>query len=105
MAKDLKLILNNSATIFRGNFLVRILSVLAIIFSLIKSIFLLAKKPFVVFGMGGYSFPACLASKILGIPFIIYENNLFIEKSNKYLLPFASKILVLSCFRRCQSQI
>ena len=94
--KDLKLILNNSATIFRGNFLVRILSVFTIIFSLIKSIFLLAKKkPFVVFGMGGYSsFPVCLASKILGIPFIIYENNLFIGKSNKYLLPFASKILV-----------
>ena len=45
--------------------------------------------------MGGYSsFPVCLASKILGIPFIIYENNLFIGKSNKYLLPFASKILV-----------
>tara|TARA_B100000945_G_C20248458_1_gene533308 strand:+ start:40 stop:831 length:792 start_codon:yes stop_codon:yes gene_type:complete len=43
--------------------------------------------------MGGYSsFPICLASKVLGIPFIIYENNLLIGKSNKYLLPFAKKI-------------
>ena len=38
--------------------------------------------------MGGYSsFPICLASKILKIPFIIYENNLMLGKANKYLLP------------------
>jgi UDP-N-acetylglucosamine--N-acetylmuramyl-(pentapeptide) pyrophosphoryl-undecaprenol N-acetylglucosamine transferase len=45
--------------------------------------------------MGGYSsFPVCIAAKILKIPFIIYENNLFIGKSNKYLLPFAYKLFV-----------
>jgi len=45
--------------------------------------------------MGGYSsFPVCIASKLLNIPFIIYENNLFIGKANKYLLPYARKIFV-----------
>ena len=52
------------------------------------------QKPNLVFGMGGYaSFPICIAS-ILRIKFIIYENNLIIGKSNKYLLPLAKKILV-----------
>ena len=46
--------------------------------------------------MYGYaSFPICIAATILRIRFIIYENNLYIGKANKYLLPFANKI----CFK------
>ena len=45
--------------------------------------------------MGGYSsFAFCIASWIVKVPIIIYENNLYLGKSNKYLLPFASKLLV-----------
>ena len=45
--------------------------------------------------MGGYaSFPVCFAAVILKIPFIIYENNLFMGKANRYLSPFAKKIFV-----------
>ena len=45
--------------------------------------------------MGGYSsFPMCVAAKILRIPFVIYENNLFLGKTNRYLLPFSKKLLV-----------
>ena len=45
--------------------------------------------------MGGYSsFPICIAAFILRIKFIIYENNLIIGKANKYLLPYAEKLLV-----------
>ena len=45
--------------------------------------------------MGGYcSFPVCIAAKIMGIPFIIYENNLILGKTNRYLLPFCKKIFV-----------
>ena len=45
--------------------------------------------------MGGYAtFPICIAAKILNIKLIIYENNLIIGKTNKYLLPFAQKIMV-----------
>ena len=94
--KDIKLILNNSATIFKKNILDLVVSIFIIFFSYIKSLVILYKaKPIIVFGMGGHaSFPACLAAKTLNIPFIIYENNIQIGKSNKYLLPFAFKIFV-----------
>ena len=94
--KDIKFIINNSATIFKKNIINLFLSVFVIFFSYIKSLVILYKaKPILVFGMGGYaSFPVCLAARTLNIPFIIYENNIQIGKSNKYLLPFASKIFV-----------
>ena len=45
--------------------------------------------------MGGYSsFPICIAGSILRIRFVIYESNLLIGKSNRYLLPFTKKIFV-----------
>ena len=45
--------------------------------------------------MGGHaSFPFCLAAKTLNIPFIIYENNLLLGKSNKYLMPLATKVFL-----------
>tara|TARA_B110000967_G_C18871097_1_gene555458 strand:- start:526 stop:1617 length:1092 start_codon:yes stop_codon:yes gene_type:complete len=92
--KDIKLILNNSATIFKKNIIRIFFSIFVILFSYLKSLIILHRtKPMVVFGMGGHaSFPVCIAAKTLGIPFIIYENNIQIGKSNKYLLPFACKI-------------
>jgi len=92
--KDIKLILNNSATIFKKNIIRMFFSIFVILFSYIKSLIILHRtKPMVVFGMGGHaSFPVCMAAKTLSIPFIIYENNIQIGKSNKYLLPFACKI-------------
>ena len=94
--KDIKLILNNSATVFNKNIMNLFLSVFIIFFSYIKSLIILYKtRPIVVFGMGGHaSFPVCIAAKTLNIPFIIYENNIQIGKSNKYLLLFAYKIFV-----------
>ena len=94
--KDIKLILNNSTTVFKKNILNSFLSIFIIFFSYMKSLAILYKlKPSIVFGMGGHaSFPVCIAAKTLNIPFIIYENNIQIGKSNKYLLPFAFKIFV-----------
>jgi len=94
--KDIKLILNNSATIFKKKFVSLVFSVFVIFFSYIRSLVILyRKKPNVVFGMGGHaSFPVCIAARTLNIPFIIYENNIQIGKSNKFLLPLASKIFV-----------
>ncbi len=94
--KDIKLILINSATIFKKNILNLFLSMFIIFFSYIRSLKILYKaKPIAVFGMGGHSsFPVCMAAKTLNIPFIIYENNIQIGKSNKYLLPFAYKIFI-----------
>ena len=94
--KDIKFILNHSATIFKKNIINSFLSIFIIFFSYLKSLVVLFRsKPMLVFGMGGYaSFPVCIAAKTLNIPFIIYENNIQIGKSNKYLLPFAFKIFV-----------
>ena len=95
---DIKVIKINSSTIFKKNiFKIIFFYVLIIFYSVLKSFFFLfVNRPNLVFGMGGYSsFPVCIASKILGIPFIIYENNLHIGKANKYLLPFAKKIICI----------
>jgi len=94
--KDIKFILNNSATIFKKDLINLFLSVFLIFFSYIRSLVILYRaKPVVVFGMGGHaSFPVCIAARTLNIPFIIYENNIQIGKTNKYLLPYAFKIFV-----------
>ena len=94
--RDIKIIEVTSSTISKKNIFQLFFSIAIIIYSVLKSfIFLLFNRPNLVFGMGGYSsFPVCVAAKILGIPFIIYENNLFIGKTNKYLLPFAEKLFV-----------
>ena len=93
---DIKIIQIASSTIFNKNIFQLFFSILVIFYSIFRSfIFLFTNKPDLVFGMGGYSsFPFCVAAKILGIPFIIYENNLHIGKANRYLLPYAKKIFV-----------
>ena len=93
---NIKIILNNSSTIFKKNIINSFFSLFRIFFSYLKSLIILYRaKPLIVFGMGGYaSFPVCIAAKTLNIPFIIYENNIQIGKSNKYLLPLAFKIFV-----------
>tara|TARA_Y100000590_G_scaffold159165_1_gene182587 strand:- start:46 stop:1125 length:1080 start_codon:yes stop_codon:yes gene_type:complete len=74
----------------------KILSLILIFFSLIKSIIILKKeKADLVIGFGGYtSFPTSIASKFFNLPLVIYEPNIIFGRSNKYLLPFASKIFI-----------
>ena len=93
---DIKITEIISSTIFKKNIFKLLFSILIIFYSTLRSfVFLLTKRPNLVFGMGGYSsFPFCIAAKILRIPFIIYENNLHIGKANKYLLPYARKMFV-----------
>ena len=78
------------------NIFAKFFSLILIFYSVIKSIiFLIPKRPKIIFGMGGYaSFPICIAASILKIKFITYENNLIIGKANKYLLPFCEKMFV-----------
>jgi len=94
--KDVKFIINNSTTIFKKKIIDIIFSIFIICFSYLKSLFILYRaKPALVFGMGGHaSFPFCLAAKTLNIPFIIYENNLLLGKSNRYLMPLASRVFL-----------
>ena len=85
-----------SSRLSKKNIFIYFLSLMAILYSVLRSIiFLLFNRPKIIFGMGGYaSFPICIAATILKIKFIIYENNLIIGKANKYLLPFARQIFV-----------
>ena len=94
--KILDLVVIPSTSLNKKNILKLFSSIILIILSIFKSfLFLINNRPSIIFGMGGYSsFPICLAAKILGIKFIIYENNMVIGKANKYLLPLANKIFV-----------
>ena len=94
--ENLELVEISSSPLIKKNIFKFSYSVFIILLSIVRSlIFLLFNRPSIVFGMGGYSsFPVCIASAILRIKFVIYENNLIIGKANKYLLPFAKKIFV-----------
>ncbi len=85
-----------SSPLLKKNIISLILSSIFIFYSIFRSIFfLIVERPKIIFGMGGYaSFPICIAARVLKIHYIIYENNLIIGKANKYLLPFAKKILI-----------
>ena len=85
-----------SSPLITKNIFKLIFSSSLIFYSFLRSIiFLLLNKPSIIIGMGGHaSFPACIAAIFLKIEFVIYENNLIIGKANKYLTPFAKKILV-----------
>ena len=78
------------------NLLGKIISLIIIFFSLLKSIGILKKeKADLVIGFGGYvSFPASFASKFFNIPLVIYEPNIVIGRANKYLLSIAKKIFL-----------
>ena len=78
------------------NFFLKTLSFLVILYSIIKSFFILKKeKPNLIFGFGGYvSFPISLASKFFNIPLIIYENNMILGRANRYLSMISKKILL-----------
>ena len=88
----------NSDTIFGKNIFKLCLGVIKIILSIFFSIFSMIRlRPKLIIGMGGYSsFPVCVAGYCLRIPIIIYENNLIIGRTNKFILPIARKILVSS---------
>ena len=94
--REIDIIKITSSPLIKKNIIKFLYSIIIILFSIIKSIYLLLiKRPSIVIGMGGYSsFPICIAASILKIKFIVYENNLIIGKANKYLLPFAKKIFV-----------
>jgi UDP-N-acetylglucosamine--N-acetylmuramyl-(pentapeptide) pyrophosphoryl-undecaprenol N-acetylglucosamine transferase len=61
-----------------------------------KSLLLLMKiKPSIIIGFGGYpTFPPLMAAIFLQIPIIIYEQNCFMGKANRFFLRFANKVAV-----------
>ena len=89
-------ILIKTETTTNKNFLKKLWSIPMIFFSIVKSILILKReKPNLIFGFGGYvSFPISIASKLFNIPLVIYENNLVLGRTNKFLLPFSKKVLL-----------
>lgn len=78
------------------NLFKKFFSYFLIFFSIIRSIIILKReKPNLVFGLGGYvSFPISFASRFLNLPLIIYENNMVLGRTNKYLSSFSKKIFL-----------
>ena len=74
---DLNVIQIASSTLSRKNIFKFFGSALIIFYSIFRSVILLSfNRIDLVFGMGGYSsLPICFSTKILNIPFVIYENN------------------------------
>ncbi len=96
--KDLKITILPSKPFLNRNLISLFFSSIFICYSILRSlIFLIANRPTIVFGMGGYaSFPMSIAASFLKIKLIIYENNLILGKANKYLVTLANKIMVSS---------
>lgn len=80
--------------ISKANIIKFVKSVLQLVNAIFKSIFLIYKiKPDIVIGFGGYpTFAPLLASTILNVPIVLYEQNSFIGKSNRIFARFAKKI-------------
>jgi len=91
-----------AATPTNKNFLYKILSLVIIFYSLLKSIIILKKeKADLVIGFGGYvSFPTSFASKFFNLPLVIYEPNMVLGRANKYLLSFAKKIFLAKTIKK-----
>ena len=83
-------------TLTNKNFFKKILSVLVIFYSILRSIIILKKEnPDLIFGFGGYvSFPISFTSKFFNLPLVLYENNLVLGRTNKYLLSSSKKIFL-----------
>lgn len=94
--QSLRINVINSERIFNRNILKIITSITKVISAIISSFLLLIKlRPNLIIGMGGYSsFPVCLSAYFLKIPILIYENNLVVGRTNRFLLPLSKKILV-----------
>ena len=83
-------------TTINKNLIRKIFSLFVILYSIIKSFFILKKeKPNLIIGFGGYvSFPISFTSRFFNCPLVVYEPNLILGRTNKYLLPKIKKLIV-----------
>ena len=86
----------NVASPTNKNLFKKFFSYFLIFYSIIKSIIILKKeRPNLIFGFGGYvSFPISFASRFFNFPLVIYENNMILGRTNKYLSSFSKKIIL-----------
>jgi len=84
------------------NILKKFFSLFVIFYSILKSIIIIKKeKPDLIIGFGGYvSFPIAFVSRFFSLPLMIYEPNLALGRTNKYLLSFAKKIFLSKIIKK-----
>ncbi len=77
-----------------SSFIGKLKAPFSILIALIKSfIFITKHKPDLIIGFGGYpSFPIMFIGQFLSVPTIIYEQNSYLGKSNKFFVPKAKLI-------------
>ena len=70
-------------------------AVVRVLVAFVQAIALLRRlRPRVLLGMGGYAAgPAGLAASMLGYPLVIHEQNAVAGTTNRYLAPFAKRVL------------
>jgi len=80
------------------NFIKLPLTFISLIISILRSIFYLKNKKIdILIGTGGYmSVPFCIAAKILNIKIYLFEPNMVIGRSNKFLLKLSTKLFCYS---------
>ena len=90
------LIVINSMSPYKSGLIQKFKFLLYTLFSILKSLFILIRtRPNLLIGFGGYTtvFP-CIIGKIIGIKFIIHEQNAIMGRANKLLERFANISLV-----------
>ena len=78
-----------------NNLILLPLSILKVIFLILKSLILLKKEKIqILISTGGYmSLPLCIAARILNIKIYLLEPNMVIGRANKFFLKFCKKII------------
>ena len=81
-----------------NNLILLPLSILKVIFLILKSLLIFKKEKIkILISTGGYmSLPLCIAAKILNIKIYLLEPNMVIGRANKIFLKFCEKIICYS---------
>ena len=90
------LIIINSMSPYKNGLIQKFKFLLYTLFSVLKSLFILIRtRPNLLIGFGGYTTVLpCIIGKIIGIKFIIHEQNAIMGRANKLLERFANISLV-----------
>ena len=81
-----------------NNLILLPLSILKLIFLILKSLIIFKKEKIkILISTGGYmSLPLCIAAKILNVKIYLLEPNMVLGRANKFFLKFCEKIICYS---------
>ena len=97
---------------FSNNVFMLPISIVILIGLTLKSLIFLKKNNInILISTGGYmSFPFCLAAKLLNIEIILFEPNMVLGRSNKFVLKYSKKIIcydkkIINFPEKCSNKI